>query len=131
MPIFALPDGGTFLIPDGWWEEAGAPSFVRLTGICAGDENTEFMADLLDIAPPRRQPGVELDYGGFCRERLVRALTQISSGKPLEPLTLVQQVSASCSCPYVLKDGFHRYHACVAFEFTTVPARWGWVPEVA
>lgn len=126
MPRFFRPDGTAFDVPDAWWEQAGMQQVPNDSVAYVDDGASEFTAAIRDIQPPRRSEGIVLDFDGFSRARMIAILQALRLSIPLPAIQLVQGQSATHR--YVLKDGFHRYHAAIACGLSHVPALTGWVP---
>lgn len=124
---FVLSDGQTFEIPDDWWTEAGMDSF-RPSSQCYAykpdpDYEAEMPISLIPIAlikPLHRNAGVEKDFGGFDRKRLVNVLAGFVAGQPIIPVKV--RLALQAPYEYSLYDGYHRFRASVAAGFTDIPA---------
>ncbi len=66
--------------------------------------------------PPQRDPGFEW----FDRGRMIAILSAIVAGTVLPAIT-VHQPPDAVDDRYAVRDGFHRFYACVALAFTRVP----------
>jgi hypothetical protein len=130
--LFQLPKGSGFAIPDDWWEEAGTVSFVPNSQAYPTkpfDERPDWPIILVpprDLEPPRRDPGFELDFGGFNRARMIGVLREIASGLPMCAIEVEEHPLGSPA--FRLRHGFHRYYASIAVGFERIPvaifARW-------
>ena len=114
--VFSIGDF-RFEIPDEWWREAGMPNYVsRSVSYRPGTTARRVvMAPLPSIEVPRRTPGLL----GLDRGRTVRALRCIAEDAPLPPVP-AEELSGERHL-FMLRDGFHRYHASVAAGFTHLP----------
>jgi hypothetical protein len=114
--VFSIGDL-RFEIPDEWWHEAGMADFVSRTASYrpAATSRPLIMAPLPSIEVPRRTPGLL----GLDRGRTVRALRCIAQGQALPPVPAEELYGERHL--FMLRDGFHRYHASVAAGFTHLP----------
>lgn len=124
---FVLSDARDFEIPDDWWAEAGMNSFQPRSQHYAykpdprHDANTPIsIIPIALIKPLHRNPGVEKDFGGFERKRLMDVLTAFATGLPIPPIEI--RLDPQTPYEYSLYDGYHRFRASVAAGFTHVPA---------
>lgn len=123
--IFPLSDGRTFEIPDAWWAAAGMAAFQRkaetyLVGphTASTDQPVSLVA-LADIVPFQRALGVEKDFGGFDRDRMVNILRGFVEGAKIPPVFV--RPGGRDPYRYSLYDGFHRFHAAVAAGYNLLP----------
>jgi hypothetical protein len=77
------------------------------------------IAPLASIAPPRRNVGIELDFGGFKRSEMLRVLQGFARGSSIPPVRA--RISANSPYSYSVYDGFHRYYASAAVGYTMLP----------
>jgi hypothetical protein len=114
--VFSIGDF-RFEILDEWWHEAGMADFVPRTVsyFPAATSRPLIMAPLPLIEVPRRTPGLL----GLDRGRTVRALRCIAEGRALPPVPAEELYGERHL--FMLRDGFHRYHASVAAGFTHLP----------
>jgi hypothetical protein len=102
--------------------KAGMGSFVR-TGIAPASESADCVVEIALIDPPTRDVAVpNFDKPDPNRPGVVRSasiLSAIRAGVPLPPVLLFQRVGET---RYELRDGFHRFHLCVALGYTHVAA---------
>ena len=106
-----------FEIPDEWWEEAGmvAPARRTISYRPAATPRPVVMARLSTIEVPRRTPGLL----GLDRGRMVRSLRCIARDLALPPVP-AEELTGERHL-FMLRDGFHRFHASVAAGFTHIP----------
>lgn len=108
---------GTFEVPDEWLREAGAEGFVPAGPAYASAPEPHLIAAIDTVEPPRRTPGVL----GLHRGQMVSVLRGLVLGEGVPPVP-VEMLTAGPYC-YMLRDGFHRYHASIALGYTHLPVQ--------
>jgi hypothetical protein len=118
-----------FYIPNGWWDEAGMQCFELSAPSYSCDlssSNSPIATISLSlIQTPHRNPGVDQ----FQHDRMINILKGIRCGAALPPVDVMDRFGES---HFILRDGFHRFHASIATGLTHIPAAMlsVWEPEV-
>jgi hypothetical protein len=121
---FILPNLAEFEIPDRWWDATGMNNFVPRSEAFrfrTDDDHPELRVNLVDIGhmePFSRL--VELDFGGFSREKMECILRGLVADVPIPPIRAYEK---TVGLPYSfgLHDGYHRYYASIAAGFKKIP----------
>ncbi|HKW53851.1 MAG TPA: hypothetical protein VJO12_09175 [Stellaceae bacterium] len=112
-----------FEIPDEWWTSAGMTGFAPTTRAyiaSSSDEYPTVIVPVEDVEPPRRAPGVERDFRGFCQNGMMWAFDHIRRGLEQEPIP-VHELPDQVKFRYAVRDGFHRFYASAAVGFRLLP----------
>jgi hypothetical protein len=115
-----------FEMPDTWLTEAGISDLNQKMTYAANKNasKTIFEVQVSDVEPlVERANGI----GVFCdnkqdsaKQRVVRILTWMRSGVPIEPVKVV--TSKQNLFRYQLTHGCHRFHCAVALGIAAIPA---------
>lgn len=103
-------------LPDDWGV-AAASAWAQGKQSYPTGEQADYI-ELTDIVVPARTR----EGGPFDPQRMQSILDAIANGQPLPPIE-VDQPPTSSGPAYRLRDGFHRYFACVAVGFSAAPVR--------
>lgn len=129
---FVLSDGSDFEIPDTWWIECEMEKFVRRAFAYETKPHSDHpkhpivYLPISLIKPSRRSAGVVLDFGGFDRKRLTRILRGFVAMDRIDPIQVKEKSHGSYE--YEIYDGFHRFYASIAANFSELPVivgNWG------
>ena len=108
-----------FEIKDKWWLEADMHNFTRLGNSYKSLENKSLkIIPIKDIQPRRRTKPV--GYKGFVKQRMLYILKGFRNNESIPPIEVIKIDNSDYL--YELHDGFHRFYASVAAEYTEIPA---------
>ncbi len=105
-----------FEIEDDWLSEAGVHNFKPSDkSYHASLKNLSAIVPLSQIKPPTRRLGVP----DFKRAKMIPILEAFRINFPLLPIEVIE--SNEPDYTYYVRDGFHRFYASVAVNFTEIP----------
>ncbi|NEV75626.1 hypothetical protein DYI24_00880 [Rhodopseudomonas sp. BR0C11] len=102
-------------VPMAWIWEARLGTFRPSTkAFFCVEPHTLVPIDL--IVPPKRNENVDLDEGGFGKDRAMWILTRVYDAEPIPPIRLAP------GAPHQVRDGFHRFYISLALGYSHIPA---------
>jgi hypothetical protein len=116
--VFNLPGKKPvdFEIVDEWWFAADMQNFTpNSESYCPQKKRGVLIVPIIDIRPPSRRP----ETPDFKKDRMIHILNGFRNNGKIPPIEVMEITDPD----YALKvyDGFHRFFASVAANFTKIP----------